>query len=166
MCTVNNPLTQRKSLTCRNGCSVSIQVNDLIRVAVKNRQVRQIGDGTNEWNHVHINDLTDLYLLIFEHALAAKDTPSAYERFYWGSAGTHNWGEITRDLAARLHRRGLIDTTEIKSVTVKDEPKLNTVAANSRTVANRPLKTLGWKPSGKSLKDSLEEEIDLTLTQL
>lgn len=118
---------------------------------------------------MHIDDLVDLYLRLFDHALTTKELPtSVYERFYWGAAGSHTWGPIARELAIRLHKRGLVDTEEIKSVTVKDEPKLGTVAANSRVVANRAVKTLGWKRSGlgKGLVESLDEEIDLTLTQL
>jgi len=144
--------------------NISIQANDLIRVAVKHKQVLQIGAGTNIWDNVHIDDLVDLYVLVLEEALAFK-TASPWERFYWGSARTHIWGDITKDLGVRLHRRGLVDTVEVKSIKLEEVPKLLTVAANSRTVANRS-RALGWNPSRPTLAETLEEEIDLTLSQL
>ncbi|KAG9014714.1 hypothetical protein FRB94_010561 [Tulasnella sp. JGI-2019a] len=152
--------------------NISQQVNGIIRTAVKHKQVLLVGPGTNVWNNVHIVDLAELYVLVLEQSLDnikdSSENPkptSPYERFYWGSAATHVWGEIAKDLAVLLHKKGLVDTNDVKSVTIEEHPELWATATNSRTVANRGIKSLGWKPSGKSLKDTLEEEIDLTLSQ-
>ncbi|KAG9005687.1 hypothetical protein FRB93_009613 [Tulasnella sp. JGI-2019a] len=147
--------------------NISQQVNGMIRIAVKNKQVLRVGAGTNVWDNVHINDLMDLYLRVLDLALLNIDIPgSPYERFFWGSAHTHIWGEVARDLAMLMYKRGLVDRDEVRSVNVEDEPDLIGVATNSRTIANRSLRMLGWMPTGKSLADMLEEEIDLTLSQL
>lgn len=152
--------------------NISFQVNNVIRIAVERKQVLQIGPGTNVWNSVHIDDLVDLYALVLDKALnSAGDTTSSspYARFFWGSSEKYVWGDILKGLAVRLHKKGLVQTDEVKAgVTVEEEPRLFKIAVgnNSRTVANRGLKTLGWKPSRPSLKDTLDEEIDLTLSQL
>lgn len=153
--------------------SVSQQVNNLIRYALKDREVVQIGPGTGEWNNVHVEDLMDLYVLVLDQALKSASTASSnlekpvsgYSRFFWGSVGTHSWGEVSRGLAVHLYKRGLLDTDQVKSVTIDERPQLKTMANNSRTVANRGFKQLGWKPSRRSLMDSLDEEIELTLSQ-
>jgi len=149
---------------------ISQQVNGIVLLALQNQQVLQLGPGTGEWNNVHIDDLTDLFVLVLEDALASSDatanpakTTSAYGRFFWGSARTHVWGDISKRLAVLLHKKGLVTTDEVKSVPLEVEPRLLFVSNNSRTVANRGLKVLGWKPTAKSLEDSLEEEIDLTI---
>jgi len=157
--------------------NISQQVNRIIRTGVRHKQVLQVGRGTNVWNNVHIDDLMQLYVLVLDRAIAVnttndesvslnRPTPTSYGRFYFGSVGTHVWGEINKDIAVRLHKRGLVETDEVKSVTVEEQPQLWATATNSRTVANRGLKVLGWRPSGKSLEETLDEEIDLTLSQL
>lgn len=147
--------------------TASIQVNALIRFAVQHRQVYQVGAGTNEWTQVHIIDLVDLYVRLFQHTLTTSPSSEpAYEKFYWGSAGTYTWGPVARKIATLLHKRGAVDTVQVKSVTVQEEPKLALVGSNSRSVANRAKKVLGWKPSARELVDSLEEEVDLTLAQM
>jgi len=151
---------------------ISQQVNGIIRLALKAKQVLQIGPGTGEWNNVHIDDLADLYVLILDDALVSGDpsenpskAASAYGRFFWGSVGTHVWGEISKKLAVLLHKMGLVTTDEVKSVTIQEQPGLLYCSNNSRTVATRGPRVLGWKPSAKSLEDTLEEEIDLTVAE-
>ncbi|KAG8849565.1 hypothetical protein FRB96_000715 [Tulasnella sp. 330] len=146
--------------------ALPLQVNGMIRIALKEKEVLRVGAGTNEWNNVHIDDLMDLYTLVLDLALSDTRIPnSSYARFFWGSAHTHVWGEVAKDLAVFMYRKGLVDSDEVKSVTVSEYPELIGVATNSRTVANRGLRVLGWKPTGRSLKETLEEEIDLTLSQ-
>ncbi|KAG8859277.1 hypothetical protein FRB96_004492 [Tulasnella sp. 330] len=153
--------------------NMSIQVNEVIRTGVKNKQVLLVGPGTNVWNNVHISDLVELYTLVFDRALTDNkgslsnlQPVSSYERFYWGSAATHVWGEVAKSLAVLLHKRGLVETEEVKPVTIEEQPQLLATAANSRTVSNRALQELGWKPSARSLNDSLEEDIDVTLSNM
>lgn len=147
-------------------------MNGIIRIALKNKQVLQIGPGTGEWNNVHIDDLMDLYVLVLEDALTSGDpsanplkSASSYGRFFWGSVGQHTWGDISKRLAVLLHKRGLVTAADAKSVSLEEQPNLLFCSNNSRTVANRGLKVLGWKPSAKSLEDTLEEEIELTIAE-
>ncbi|KAG8992744.1 hypothetical protein FRB94_011370 [Tulasnella sp. JGI-2019a] len=133
---------------------------------LQNKQAFQLGSDTIVWDSVHIDDLVDLYHLVLKQALAPTPIKSAYERFYWGSSASFQWDTLTKEIAIRLHKKGLLPTAEVKEVPVEDYPNLAVLAMNSRTVSNRALKTLGWKPHGRSLTDSLDDEIDLTLSQL
>jgi len=145
---------------------LSIQIPTVIRLALEHKQALHAGTGTNLWNNVHIDDLAELYVLVFQNALknpTAKASP--YESYYWGAAAEHSWGDVTRAVGASLHKRGLLPTAEPRSATLEEAPKLLYVASNSRAVAERGL-ALGWKPSRIGWEKYLEEDIDRTLVEL
>ncbi|KAG9044688.1 hypothetical protein FS837_007703 [Tulasnella sp. UAMH 9824] len=153
---------------------LSVQVNGLIRTAVKYGQVLQVGPGTNIWSNVHIDDLVDLYVLIFNLAISSRQSRAKvdpYERFFWGSsARTHLWGEVTRVLANILYAKGIVKKEGVRSVSLEDEDfgedfGLVTTSHNSQVVANRGF-ALGWKPHRPTLEETLEGEVEWTLAQL
>ncbi|KAG8926169.1 hypothetical protein FRC03_012695 [Tulasnella sp. 419] len=145
---------------------VSQQVPNLIREAVKRKQAVHVGPGTNLWNNVHIKDLVKLYQLVFELALSGNNQNKSYANFYWGSSGEHQWKTVVEAFAKILLKKRLIDTEEVKSISLSELPPIFTATANnSRTVSERGFQ-LGWKPTEKSLLDTLEEEVEVTLENL
>jgi len=124
---------------------------------------------------VHIHDLTELYLIVLDKALVERVTGTfattttttaavsdPYERFYWGSVATHQWGNIAQDIAKILYKKGLVDSDKAISVPVNEVSP--SVASNSRTVANRGFKE-GWKPDHPSLENTLEEDVNGVLEE-
>lgn len=153
--------------------TVSVQVNGLIRTAVKYGQVLQVGPGTNIWSNVHIDDLVDLYVLVFNLALSSRqsrDKVDPYERWFWGSSTrTHLWGEVTRVLANILYAKGIVKKEGVRSVSLEEEDfgedfGLVTTSHNSQVVSNRGF-ALGWKPHRPTLEETLEGEVEWTLAQ-
>ncbi|KZV92278.1 hypothetical protein EXIGLDRAFT_594343, partial [Exidia glandulosa HHB12029] len=72
-----------------------------------------IGDGSNIMATVHIDDVVSLDLLLLERALAEKDINiSPYSKFYFAATLEIPQREISEAIAATLHARGLIPTTE------------------------------------------------------
>jgi len=112
--------------------------------------------------NVHINDLSNLYLLILDLALSGKDSNKAFGKFYFGSVGEHAWGDVAKALAPLLYDRGVVDNAQAVSISWDDT--LRYTATNSRSVSNRGF-ALGWKPIAKSLEGTLEEDVDATLNQ-
>lgn len=118
---------------------------------------------------MHIYDLADLYLIILDKALVERASGintqantvaldvDPFERWYFGSVGEHQWGDVPRKLGPLLYARGLVDTPKAVSVTVEEVS--SATATNSRSVANRGFKD-GWKPNRPSLEATLEEDID------
>ncbi|PVF99350.1 NAD(P)-binding protein [Serendipita vermifera] len=142
---------------------LSQQVPVMIKEALAQKQAAYVGDGTNEWNHVHIEDLVDLYVLVLKLATSELEPAAAtdcYTRFFWGSVGTHKWGDIAREIGKILHAKGTVGTPEAKSIPPR--PELAAVSTNSRTVAERSLKN-GWQPKGRSLVESLPDTVDQVL---
>jgi len=121
-----------------------------------------IGKGTNLWNNVHIDDLTTLYIIVLKHALEITKTGikrSPYESFYTACAYEHCWGDIAKRLGTILHKRGVVDTAECKSIKLEEAPSLLAVSTNSRAVSEAG-KKLGWKPQRKPIEEYLKEDVE------
>lgn len=145
--------------------NLSIQVNNMIRVALRRKELVQVGPGTNLWNGVHIDDLANLYGLLLDHALSGRDkSTDPFERFYWGSGDEYVWGDIAKELARLLYARGAIQSETIKIIKIEEEPILNPTSTNSRSVSNRGI-ALGWTLSGTPLFETLPQEVEWTLAE-
>ncbi|KAG8891948.1 hypothetical protein FRC00_012892, partial [Tulasnella sp. 408] len=123
------------------------------------------GPCRNIWNNVHVEDLMDLYGLVLELGLSGNGPSDSYERFFFGSAGEHVWGNVAQELAKIMHQKGLVDSAEVKSIALEEEKSLVATATNSRSVANRGF-ALGWKPSRLSLMETLPLEVEWTIEQM
>lgn len=69
-------------------------------------------------------DLVELYLLVTNLATSELTSPSktdSYTRFFWGSVARHVWGDVAREVGKLLHKKGLIETAEAKSVSLIPE---------------------------------------------
>ncbi|KAG8944894.1 hypothetical protein FRC00_010361 [Tulasnella sp. 408] len=141
-------------------------VNTMIRVALRRKELVQVGPGTNLWNAVHIDDLTNLYGLLLDQALSGKDkSTDPFERFYWGSGDEYVWGDVARELARLLYARGAIQSETPRIIKIEEEPSLEPTATNSRSVSTRAI-ALGWTRSGTSLFETLPQEVEWTLAEV
>ncbi|CCO36628.1 hypothetical protein BN14_10770 [Rhizoctonia solani AG-1 IB] len=137
----------------------------MINTSLKYKQAVYVGKGTNVWNNVHISDLVKLYDLVYIHATSVRDgkspRPKKFENFYLGSVGEYAWGDIAKHLGPLLHREGLTNTPEARSITA-DEMNSPAVATNSRSLAERS-RSLGWRPAAKDVYNTLQEDLDAVL---
>ncbi|KZW01988.1 NAD(P)-binding protein [Exidia glandulosa HHB12029] len=151
--------------------NISQQIPNIVRWTLKRGKGFVIGEGTNIWPGVHIDDLADLYALVLQKALkedAVSSKESPFARFYFGTACEFNYGDVEKRVAEILHKKGKISQKDADPVSLKEaiafEPALGSVARNSRTKADRGL-ALAWKPKSTSVFDTLEEDIDQTILQ-
>ncbi|KIO23946.1 hypothetical protein M407DRAFT_44912, partial [Tulasnella calospora MUT 4182] len=139
----------------------SMQINGMIKMALMHKEVVQLGPATNVWNSLHIDDLCDFYVLLFEHALSGKDrSTDPMERFCWASGEEFAWGDVAKELAKLLHAAGAIKSATPRELTLQDEPNLMLTASNARAVSNRGSCTFGWKIQGPSLWETLPKEVE------
>lgn len=97
--------------------TISQQVPNLAREAIKRKQAIVIGNGGGIWNHVHILDLAPLYTLILEGILAGRqDLPSGRKGIFFAETGEHTWLDISRGVADACFARGLLPTKEVRHV--------------------------------------------------
>lgn len=146
---------------------ITQQIPNVIRAALRDKQVPYVGKGTNTWNNVHIKDLQDLYILVIKDALKTRDegkTKTSYENFYFGSVDSHEWGSVSKALAPLLYERKLVDKPEAVSVPLGTDLDFN-IGNNSVSTADRG-RALGWKPSHPSLDKSIGDDLDYILKNL
>ncbi|CAF0815060.1 unnamed protein product [Adineta steineri] len=161
----------------------SIQLPVLIRAAVKRGKVETIGLGESTWNNIHIDDLVDAYIVLFDQLLAAYGPnaehdakPSPYlttgrEGYYFTENGRHSWRQLAEKIAEILHKKGIIKSSNVTSFPdneVEDalwgSASWRGLGSQSNSKAER-LRKLGWKPHRANLFDSVEEQVDVLINQ-
>ncbi|KAF2194063.1 NAD(P)-binding protein [Zopfia rhizophila CBS 207.26] len=150
------------------GNKLSIQIPNLVKAAIKDGFASVVGDGTQEWDHVHIDDLTELYGVVLQRIVEGKSMPSGKEGILFSETGRHSWGEVAKNVAEVGAKLGKLNTTKVKSVSMDDgiqkwNPAASThvelgFASNSRTKSEKA-KEWGWKPSREEgWKKAFEED--------
>jgi nucleoside-diphosphate-sugar epimerase len=151
------------------GNKTSRQVYHLASVTLKNGQAPQIGRGLAEWDNVHVHDLSNLFVLLTEAAIANNpDLDSKLwgkEGYFLAEGGHHVWGEVSKWVAEDAFKKGYIKTKELKPMGTEEAEKVAGFQAlswglNSRGDAKRARKYLGWKTVGRSLKDEISSIVD------
>jgi len=125
--------------------------------------VEIIGRGLSFGTDIHIYDLTNLYVILFERALSKQDDglwgPEAY---YLCENGEHCWGELARSIGRICVAEGFIPSAEEEAFGFEEAQKWAGYEAaswglNSRCRASRARLLLGWQPSAPSLESELRD---------
>lgn len=132
------------------------------RVTLQLQKAPIIGAGQSYWNNVHVHDLSDLFTLLAEAAIAGKNDDGLWgsKAYYLAENGEHCWGDIARLVAQSAAKQGYIPEAKAKQIDIETARKLAGFESfswglNSRGRAQRARKLLGWKP----YRPSLEEEL-------
>ncbi|KAI0729688.1 hypothetical protein C8Q72DRAFT_827313 [Fomitopsis betulina] len=133
--------------------AISIQIPNLIRASLSRKQAGVVGLGKAIWPDVHIDDVADLYIVIFDAVTANPDgVGHGWEGFYFGENGEHTWYDISKEIARTFVELGLGGTDEPTTFTDDELVKYwgsvesgNYSGTNSRCRADRG-RALGWKP--------------------
>ncbi|KAF9476477.1 NAD(P)-binding protein [Pholiota conissans] len=132
------------------------------------------GPGANSFAFVHIKDLADGMIRIFEAALEGKADEGAQGYYFLASDHPHvTWKEYTAQIGDMLHKRGIYPEGGSKPypTAVTDlfgEFGWKLLGGNHRVTAER-LKKLGWEATESkkvSLLESLPEEVDMAFFDL
>lgn len=140
----------------------SRQVYTLARATLQNQHAPILGAGKSVWNNVHIHDVSALFVLLAEAAVARNHADGIWGEngYYLVENGEHVWGDVSRAVAAEAAAQGLIPEAKTLSVDFDTVLKYGGYESaswgmNSRGTAKRAAKLLGWKPVGPSLMDEL-----------
>jgi nucleoside-diphosphate-sugar epimerase len=127
----------------------SIQVPRLIALAKAKGRPLHIGRGLNVWSNVHLEDVTDLYLIALE-----KAPPGSL--FY-----AENGEASMREVAGAIGRLLGLGPPEAwpmaEAVREWGMPAFATFASNSRVSALKARAMLGWRPRGLGLLEDIEQ---------
>jgi len=149
------------------GNQQSRQVYSLARITLKLGQAPQVGRGLTEWDNVHVHDLSDLFVLLVEAAVANKPDMDAKlwgkEGYFLAENGHHIWGEVSKQVGEAAYHKGYIKEEKVKPMSPEEAKEAGfdpSWGLNSKGYAKRARKYLGWKPKGRSLKDEIPYIVD------
>ncbi|KAF8841111.1 NAD(P)-binding protein [Paxillus ammoniavirescens] len=146
----------------------SIQIPMLVDASIARRRGGMVGEGLNRWPNVHIDDLADLYIVLYD---AIRDGRAGHGRegLYFGENGEHRMRDVAASMADALHDLGVSDSREPTSFDEQDYGRpgarfLPYLGTNSRCKANRA-RTLGWKPkyTTEDMLKSIKGEVEWQL---
>ncbi|KAI0920646.1 hypothetical protein AcV5_010330 [Taiwanofungus camphoratus] len=148
----------------------SIQIPNLIKASIDRKQGGVVGAGKAIWPDVHIDDVADLYVVLFD-AVTKDPEGVGHGRagFYFGENGEHTWYDIGKAIAQTLVELGVSKSAEPTAFTTEElikyfgsEAAGNYSGTNSRCRADRG-RSIGWKPT-KTTADmlaSIKPEVEL-----
>ncbi|KAL5357313.1 hypothetical protein BJX96DRAFT_181576 [Aspergillus floccosus] len=151
----------------RGPCSQrSRQAYELARVTIQLQKGPIIGAGQSVWNNVHVQDLSDLFVLLVEAAVQGRADDGLWgeNAYYLAENGEHCWGDLARGMAQRATELGYIPQPVAEPINLDDAKKYAGFESlswgmNSRGRARRARNLLGWKPH----RPSLEAEVPAIL---
>lgn len=104
-----------------------------------------------------VHDLGDFFVLAVDAALdpAKSRNPEIFgpRAYFFLENGTHRWSDVSKWVAAEAAKQGLIPEPIAKEI---DIPRLGT---NSKSVAARAGKYLGWAAKSPSLKETIPDVV-------
>ncbi|KAI9171784.1 Ribosome-associated molecular chaperone SSB1 [Paramyrothecium foliicola] len=148
------------------GNTRSIQVPNMVKGTLEKGFAPIVGIGKTEWDNVHIDDLSDLFVNLVD---ATQDSSKrenteifGLHAYYFTENGSHAWADIAHWVADEASRQGYLPEGLTKSVSEREVELMNGISTpsyglNSKGVAERARKYLGWQPKGHSLKDEISE---------
>lgn len=145
----------------------SIQLPITCQAVLKQKKGFVIGSGENVWTQSHIQDLSELYLLLGEAAAVGGGSATwGPEGYYLTDNGSFIWGDVCREIAKVAHKNGFIPSDAVESLSISEAdqffPSLKYyIGANSRGVAIRAKKLLGWKPHQPALVETIPQALEI-----
>lgn len=147
----------------------SDQIPKLIHVALRRGTSGMTGKGLALWPDVDIDELSDLYYILFDGILNKNPAiGSGVDGYYFGANGEHQWYDIAKGIAVALHELGKVKSDEPTSF---EKEELTTYfgyealgyyyGTNSRCRANHS-KAIGWNPkkTNEDMVKSLKAECE------
>ncbi|KAL2839856.1 NAD(P)-binding protein [Aspergillus pseudodeflectus] len=149
------------------------QVYELASFILKEQYCPRIGKGLARWNNVHVHDLSRVFELLVQAAINPSSVKGDDSQtwgahgYYLTENGEHVWGDLSAAVGEEAFRQGYIKkggkAPEVREWSIDEA--VNSAAGfeaaswgmNSRGVAARAKKILGWKPQERSLVEELPE---------
>ncbi|KAF8623670.1 hypothetical protein AX17_007368 [Amanita inopinata Kibby_2008] len=149
----------------------SQQIPKLVEAALDRGQGGMIGEGRNVWPNVHIDDVADLFIMLFDLIVdgnkeARRPKPDhGRTGFYFCENGEHTWLSVAGAIAKAMYDKGNSGSPQPTSFT-EDEmqryfPEGTMLGTNSRCKAERA-RMLGWRPMRNTgdMLDCIRNEVD------
>lgn len=142
----------------------SVQVPDMVSGTLEKGFAPIVGAGLTEWDNVHVDDLGELFVLLVEATQdpSKKSNPEIFglNGYFLAENGSHKWSDVAKWIAEDANKQGYLPEALTKSVSQREVELMDGVSTpswgqNSKGVAQRASRYLGWKANGKSLRDEI-----------
>ncbi|ODA76137.1 hypothetical protein RJ55_08420 [Drechmeria coniospora] len=145
----------------------SRQVPSLVKETLKHGFAPIIGEGKAEWDHVHGDDLGELYVKLVEATQdpSKKNDADVFgpHAYFFVENGSHAWADVAQWIADEATRQGYLPVSQAKRVSEKEVTLMDEGSVswgrNSKGIAMRARRHLDWEPRGVSLKDTIAEVV-------
>ena len=143
-------------------------IHELARSTLQRGRGVVVGEGKAAWRHVHVHDLSDLYLKLVEHAAAGGEETGAGPAvwggtggYYFAENGEHVWGELARSISAEAAAQGFLSLADPEIIGPAEATELTPLGqffwgCNARVEGRRARQALGWKPHRPPLRDEIK----------
>jgi nucleoside-diphosphate-sugar epimerase len=115
------------------------------------------------WDHVHVHDLSRLFLILAEAADAGGGKAQwGKEGYYFADAGHIPWKEFMQRLATEAKLAGYIESDELKTYGTDEITKTigefaSMLNSNEKSRGSRTRKVLGWEPTETPFLETVAE---------
>ncbi|KAH9979193.1 hypothetical protein BJV74DRAFT_888117 [Russula compacta] len=138
------------------------------QLALEFKKAIYVGEGSNVFYMVRLDDLVKLYRLVFERILSGEDTKaSPYSRYYIGASNPLPWKHMATVFGATLKQMGKLEDEKPQSIAVSSlQPPQTVFVGSSQHVLPERAKALGWEPRSVVLEAWAKEGIEAALERL
>jgi nucleoside-diphosphate-sugar epimerase len=147
----------------------SIQIPLLIEASIDRGRAGMVGLGKNRWPNVNIEEIADLYIILYDSICSDPSTGHGRNGYYFGENGEHCMYEVGKAVEEALvaFKRGA--HTEPSTFTEEELEQYfggGWLGSNSRCRATHS-RSIGWKPTKttKDLLESIKPEVETSLAQ-
>ncbi|KAF8137162.1 hypothetical protein EV363DRAFT_652065 [Boletus edulis] len=150
----------------------SVQIPRLVSASITRKRAGMVGLGLNKWPNVHIDDVADLYIVLYDAILDGRASHGR-EGLYFGENGEHvlrmvseKIGEVFVELGVSSPDEGVPTSFDETDYARPENRFLLQLGTNSRCKANRA-RALGWKPkyTTEDMLKSIRGEVEWQLKQ-
>ncbi|KAI0635602.1 NAD-P-binding protein [Trametes polyzona] len=141
----------------------------LSRIALQHGKVAVLNKGVSVWANVHIDDVTDLYLQLFDTLLTTPEKVShGRDGYFFGANGEASLVDTLKVFAEVLHSEGRIPSPEVVNLSLEEMAKYygneflaRVIFSNTRSQGERARREIGWAPkhTAKELFEGLPAEL-------
>ncbi|TFA98287.1 hypothetical protein CCMA1212_009951, partial [Trichoderma ghanense] len=149
------------------GNQETIQIPTLVEMSLREGFVPLVGQGKTEWDYVHVDDVGEMFLKLFEATQdpAKKNNPEIFglHGYFFGPKGVLNFKSIAERVAEEVKKQGYFKDVTVKQVSLAEQKQLkgyvpvaDSLGQNSKSVSQRFKKYFNWEPQ---VDASVEDDI-------
>ncbi|KAJ9097233.1 hypothetical protein QFC21_004902 [Naganishia friedmannii] len=150
------------------GNNQSIQMPALIKASIDRKRPGMVGKGHNIWPNVHIRDVAELFLVVYDLALAGNKGNHGHQGYFFAESGEHTLFSVGQTIGQAMVKYKLAENPEPTTFTKEEIDKYfggsDYLGSNSRARGDRS-RRIGWKPKyeAEDFFRSLDEEVKVTM---